>query len=255
MRTKNRTAGHRSSCRETPPNRGGKRTGRWTLVQLSGAAVGPDVVAPALEEVLAAIPADLDWAALSDRVVPVFPRVRQHPSGSPAPLQMVVPPGLSISFGVDLGPAFLAVTRDMLATWALTPADVLATALANLERRASSISPDDIVRESIDGTPVRLLQSGTGSGASFVLLPGELGRLFGSSQQLLIAPMRDLLIALPLDADRDMVAELFDLVASQDPNSIAPIAFLFRDGRVTLDALVPGLDPARLQPAQPGPFH
>ena len=42
---------------------------------------------------------------------------------------------------------------------------------------------------------------------------------------------------LPISADRALAARLFDDIAAQDPNCLAPTAFVVGDGRLTLEPL------------------
>lgn len=222
----------------------GQGAERWTVEHLASAPVGPDVVTPSLDEVLAAVealPPDLDWDALAGHVVPVLPRVRPHLSQAPEPLQIIVPPGVAIGFGIDLGAAFVAITRAMMEHWTLSEADLLGAALGNLKQRVASLSPRDVVRQAVDEVPVMALQSGTGCGSSLILLPEELGRLFGPEPKLVLTPMRDLLVALPIESDRLLAAELYELFASQDPNCLAPRAYLLIGGRLTIDAATPDM--------------
>ena len=88
--------------------------------------------------------------------------------------------------------------------------------------------------------PVRILQSGVGCASALVLVPDELERIFGSERQCLIAPMRDLLISMPADADRELVGWLNDEFASMDPNGLALDAFVLEDGTLRYEALVAG---------------
>ena len=205
-----------------------------------GPPIGPELVTASLDEVLEAmeaIPADLDWPTLADRIVPAFQRVRPYPPGHPEPLRILVPPGLSVGFAIDIGPAFLNVDTEMIERWSLTPAELLARAMDNLDRRMGGISPDDVVAASIDGQPIRVLQSSTGSASTYVLLPMSLGRIFGSEPHLVIAPMRNLLISLPIDADRELAAWLFDEFAARDPNCLAPAAFVIHESGLAAEPL------------------
>jgi hypothetical protein len=205
-----------------------------------GPAAGPGVVSASLEEVLAAmedVPEGLEWAELADQVVPIFQRVRPYPPGMPEQLRIVVPPGLSVGFGVDIGPAFLNVSPEMLEGWGRTADEVLSRALQNLEARMAAVSPDDLIDGSIGEVPVRALQSPTGSASTYVLRPVALGRIFGAHLQLLIAPMRNLLISMPAGADRAMAAWIFEEFAAQDPNCLAPAAFLVGDGVLAVEPL------------------
>jgi hypothetical protein len=49
--------------------------------------------------------------------------------------------------------------------------------------------------------------------------------------------MRNLLISLPISADREFAAWLFDEFAAQDPNCLAPTAFVVGEGQLALEPL------------------
>ncbi len=113
------------------------------------------------------------------------------------------------------------VGESLLASWSIGPADLVATALANLRARMQPLRPRDVVRQSLDGVPVRILQSGLGCASALVLVPDELRRIVGPDPQLLIAPMRDLVISMPPDTDRAFAAWINDEFAEMDPNGLA----------------------------------
>lgn len=150
---------------------------------------------------------------------------------------MLVPPGLSVGFAIDIGPAFINVDAAMVERWRLSAADLLARALDNLDRRMGGVMPGDLHDGSIDGLPVRLLQSSTGCASTYVLLPSSLRRILGPEAQLLIAPMRNLLISLPIDADREVAAWLFGEIAAQDPNCLAPAAIVLTGDHLSVEPL------------------
>ena len=141
-----------------------------------------------------------------------------------------LPPGIPTGFGIDIGPAFLVVGSSLLETWPIGPAELVATALDNLRARVRAVRPRDLVAQSIDAVPVRVLQTGVGCASALLLAPDELMRVFGPEPQCLIAPMRDLLVSLPPDADRAFVAWLNDEFSEMDPNGLALDAFVL-DGR------------------------
>ena len=155
----------------------------------------------------------------------------------PEQLRIVVPPGLSVGFGVDIGPAFITVSPEMAEAWGVRADDILARALANLEGRMAAVRSRDVYDGTIGDMPVRILQSPTGSASTYVLVPEALGRILGRHRQLVLAPMRNLLISLPITADRDFAAWLFDEIAAQDPNCLAPAAFVVGDGQLALEPL------------------
>ncbi len=236
---------HESSKSRTPGRRAGSDVppgDRWRVRAVSDAPVGPGVVTAPLGEVLAAItalPATLDWDSLGVDVLPVLPRVRLPIPGSPTPIQVMVPPGIPVRFGVDRGPMFLTVHQGLLDDWEMDAAQLLGAALHNLGRRTAHLTPRDVVSQRVDRVVVRALQSGESSGSALVLLPEVLARVFGPQPQLFVAPMRDLLMSLPLDVDRGLAYDLYEVFAIQDPNCLPPMAFPFANGRLSVEALAP----------------
>jgi hypothetical protein len=185
------------------------------------------------------LPPDLEWEVMAPNVIPILPRRRPMPPQAGDPFRVTLPPGIPTGFGIDIGPAFLVVGASLLETWPVGPAELVATALENLRARLRPVRPRDLVRQVIDGVPVRVLQSGLGCASAAVLVPDELVRILGGAPQTLIAPMRDLLIALPPDADRSFVAWLNDEFAEMDPNGLALDAFAFEDGSLRYEPLHP----------------
>jgi hypothetical protein len=226
----------RSSHRDTVTRRD---TG-WAVVDVRSAPLGPGVSCASVEEVLAALKGfdpDLGWDAVADNVIPLFQRVRPYPPEFPEAIRTIMPPGLSVSFGIDMGPAFTHVTADFMERWCITIGELTDRALANLDRRAAGAARTRLVTEPVDGVPLRSLQSGTGSASTFVLVPERLPAIFGREPQFFIAPMRDLLISLPPAVDRGFATWLLNEFAELDPNHLAPIGFAFRDGVVSVEPL------------------
>jgi hypothetical protein len=129
----------------------------------------------------------------------------------------------------------------LLTTWSVDPADIVATGLDNLRRRMRSIRPRDLHHDTLAGVPVRILQSGVGCASALVLVPDELERIFGPERHCLIAPMRDLLISMPADTDRELVGWLNEEFATMDPNGLALDAFVLEDGTLRYEALTANL--------------
>lgn len=205
--------------------------------------LGNGVVQASLEAVMLAVgglPPDLEWPELAPDVLPILPRRRPMPSGAGEPFRVTLPPGIPTGFGIDIGPAFLVVGTSLLGSWPIGPAELVATALDNLRRRMRPVGPREVARQVIDGVPVRALQSGTGCASTLVLVPDELRRILGPEPQLLVAPMRDLLLSMPLDVDRSFAAWLNDAFAGMDPNGLALDAFPVQDGAVRYEALRAG---------------
>jgi hypothetical protein len=215
------------------------RRGGWRF-QAFPAPGDPPPSAAAVEHVLEAIGQlgdDLPWSGAAERVVPLFQRVRPYPPGYPEPVRRMLPAGVSVTFGVDAGVAFIHVTSEWLERWKTTADAVEEQALANLRRRARELRPRAVVNDTIADLPVGVLQSGSGCASTLVLISDELPRLFGRTRALFIAPTRDLLIALPPDIDRAMAAWIHLEFASMDPNCLAPVGFRLADDRITVVAL------------------
>jgi hypothetical protein len=195
-------------------------------------SAGPEEIAAAM----AGLPDDLSWEWAAPRVLPVFQRVRPYPPGSPDPVVRVLPPGLPVSLGVDLGLVHATVSEAMVERWSLPVADITAQAMVNLHERAAGVAPEQIVWGDVGGVRTGLLQTGRSIGSSLVLAPLELARILGDAPRLLIAPMRDLLVALPPD-ELELAAWLFTEIATDDPNHLPARIFEFDGHAITLCAV------------------
>jgi hypothetical protein len=196
------------------------------------------VTGPTRAEVRAAIdmlPAELSWEAVATRLRPMFVRRRPMPPGADRPLTFRVPPGVNVCLGLDIGPAFLYVGSAMSAEWPVSADEALAQAMANL--RASIATERYIEMEfgTVADVPVWWYQSHGGLASGLLLLEDELRLRYGDEPRLLVAPMRNLLVAAPFDADRDLVAWLRDEIAFEDPNGLDLPIFALVDGRLTID--------------------
>ncbi len=152
------------------------------------------------------------WSEMAPRIVPVLKR-RRHPFPAEAtPLHINVPPGVWTGFGIDLGPAFSHVTRALVDGWGIDDATLLATALDNLAALARSETPV-IERLDLDGVDVMAIQ-GQGWGSSLILAPDLLRRILGPGPRVLLAPVRNTLLALPDDVDPDLTVDLWAAMAA-----------------------------------------
>jgi hypothetical protein len=191
----------------------------------------------AVMRAMGGLPPDLDWEVMAPNVIPILPRRRPMPPMAGDPFRVTLPPGIPTGFGIDIGPAFLVVGSSLLETWPIGPAELVATGLDNLRVRMAGIRPRDIVRQSVDSIPLRVLQSGLGCASALLLAPDELVRIFGPDPQCLIAPMRDLLVSMPPETDRAFVGWLNDEFSEMDPNGLAVDAFALEDGALRYEAL------------------
>jgi hypothetical protein len=239
-------------ARSQKPNRRKRRKrderthGGWEVesIHYSDQTLGPGVESASPAEVFSAIqqlPPHLDWAAVESRVVPLFERVRPYPPEMPERAQAIVAPGVTIGFGLDFGPGFVAITPEMVERWSMSLADLAAHAVARLHVLAGQVKPAQVHRAPVGDVQVSVLQTELGIGSVLVLAPTELARLFGQEPRLFIAPMRDLLIGLPADVDPDFAAWLYEEIANRDPNCLYPRAFAFDGRAVTVMPLGPPL--------------
>jgi hypothetical protein len=176
---------------------------------------------------------DLDrpWTKARDDVRPMLPRVRPYPFPI-EPVRVMLPPGILVGFGIDIGPALTMVDADQLRRWHVDAETVADRALANTRDLALRCDPNLVVRESVDGVPLEALQTRAGIGASLLLVPETLERFFGPGPLLLLAPLRDLLIALPASVDHEFAGWIAEEWESLDPNHLHLGGWLFESGAV-----------------------
>lgn len=174
---------------------------------------------------------DLDrpWSKAGADVRPMLPRIRPYPFPV-EPVRTMLPPGILVGFGVDIGPALTMIDAGQLERWGVDVDAVAERALDNVRAIAASCDPGRVVRQAVADVPVMALQTGEGIAASMLLVPETLPRLFGPGPMLLLAPMRDLLIALPASVDRDFAAWLADEWEALDPNHLHLGGWLYEAG-------------------------
>jgi hypothetical protein len=146
-----------------------------------------------------------------------------------------MPPGVEVALGVDIGPAFMYVGAGMLESWSVTFDDAFDRAMENLRSSVAAEKYVEMEYESIDGVPFWWYQSNGGLASGLLLLEEELATRYGSDPRLLIAPMRNLLLAAPFDADRSLVTWLRDEISYEDPNGLDLPIFALLDGRLSID--------------------
>jgi len=201
----------------------------------AGPPLGPGMVTASQEEVLAALgrfDPNLSWTAAASIVIPMLPRARAYPVAVDDRLTVQLPPGLDVGFGLDIGPAVAFVGERNLAAWGVDRAELVSIALDNVRRLIQDMRPSQVVHSVVDEVPVRIVQTGQGIASTLVLAPDVLPRLLGDGPHLLAAPMRDILIALPSDADPEFAAWLSGELAGLDPNGLHLGLFRHAGGRV-----------------------
>jgi len=199
---------------------------------------GNGIVGPSREQVRSAMESlspDLAWEELAEGLRPVFVRRRPLPAGVEKPLTLRRPPGIDVALGVDIGPAFMYVGKGMLDSWSVTLDAAFERAMDNLRNSLAAERYLEMEYESIDGVPFWWYQSTGGLASGLLLLDDELATRYGPEPRLLIAPMRNLLLAAPFDADRSLVSWLRDEISHDDPNGLSLPIFALIDGRLTID--------------------
>lgn len=199
---------------------------------------GNGIVGPSREQVRSAVDAlspDFSWDELADGLRPVFIRRRPLPPGVERPLTTRRPPGVDVALGVDIGPAFMYVGRGMVDSWSVTFDEAFERAMDNLRASVASERYVEMEYETLDGVPFWWYQSTGGLASCLLLLEEDLARRYGPEPRLLIAPMRNLLLAAPFDADRSLVGWLRDEISQDDPNGLDLPIFALIDGRLSID--------------------
>ncbi len=199
---------------------------------------GNGIIGPSREQVRSAVdalPPDLSWDELADGLRPVFIRRRPLPPGVERPLTTRRPPGVDVALGVDIGPAFMYVGRGMVDSWSVTFDEAFERAMDNLRASVAAERYVEMEYETLDGVPFWWYQSMGGLASGLLLLEQDLAVRYGPEPRLLIAPMRNLLLAAPFDADRSLVGWLRDEISQDDPNGLDLPIFALIDGRLSID--------------------
>jgi hypothetical protein len=203
----------------------------------------PSILSPSRGVVRAAIdalPEELSWDLASTQVRPVFVRRRPMPPGADRPVTFRVPLGVNVALGLDIGPAFLYVGQSMLASWPVTGDEALGRAMSNLRASVTDERYVEMEYGTVADIPIWWYQSHGGLASGLLLLEDELNARYGDEPRLLVAPMRNLLLAAPFDADREVLALLRDEIAYEDPNGLDLPIFALVDGHLSIDRRDPG---------------
>jgi len=197
------------------------RTGRMSFQALGG-TMTPDDIGRVMSAVGRFDPGAA-WPEVAPLIVPVLKRLHHPYPPEASPIHINVPPGISTGFGIDLGPAFTHVTPALAAGWGVEPATLLGTSLENL-RRVIVDEPPFIQPMNRDGMEIIGI-SGPGWGSSLLLLPEALAPILGTTPRLLLAPIRNTMLALPDDADLETVLTVWAILAdgARDELDVAPM--------------------------------
>lgn len=157
------------------------------------------------------------------------------PPGSERPITFHVPPGLTVALGVDIGPAFLYVGHGMISEWPVGADEAFEQSMANLRASVAAEKFVEMEYGTVADVPIWWYQSHGGLASALLLLQDELVRRYGDEPRLLVAPMRNLLLAAPFDADHELLAWIRDEIASEDPNGLDLPIFALAHGQLSFD--------------------
>ncbi len=208
----------------------------WQAYPLGG-PVDPLVVRRTIDA-FSAIDLAAPWSDLSPMVLPLLKRVRHPFPATMAPIHLRVPPGVWAGFGIDVGPAWAHVSRELIDGWGVDQATLLGTALANLRRRAME-EPPQVERATFGDVRATVIQA-QGWGSALILAPDRLAEILGARPRILLTPVRNALIALPEEVDVDLAVAIWEAFADEsgDELDVDPLRWTgssvvqFDEGRV-----------------------
>jgi hypothetical protein len=199
----------------------GRKHGDWEILPLGG-PMDPALQRRAIDAFAGFDPSG-PWPDVAPLIMPLLKRVRHPFPAQAAPLHLRVPPGVWTGFGVDVGPMWAHVSRELQARWGVDDATLLGTALENLRRRAVE-DPPIVETTSWRGTETIAVQA-QGWGSALILAPDRLGPYLGDEPRTLLTPVRNTLLCLPDEVELEMVVSLWQVFAegSNDELDIDPL--------------------------------
>jgi len=106
----------------------------------------------------AAMPKPVPWDWAVPRLMPLLAGPYLDPPGESL-VRAVLPPGVTVTFGIDLGRGVLPFVDSPVAErWECSPFQICAAAVENLERRAAQLETSAVVSGTLSGHIVGVLQ-------------------------------------------------------------------------------------------------
>ena len=202
------------------------------------------VITPSTRDIaraMDAIPADMAWEWSQPRLVPVLERPGSDPMPDNPHIKAIADCGIGYGFGLEIGPMFARVTRQMANRWERSDDTIRDVALANLRRRLAVDDPGFEVPERADeALVVRALRTPEGFATSVLLVPDALKRIFGHADQIFTAPARPMLLGFAGDTPPEVVEVMTAEAERLDPHPLRLHPFRLTDGRLTWDGRVRG---------------
>jgi hypothetical protein len=220
-----------------------KQRSKRRVLPRSGNAQSPFTTATSddIRRALERVDLDVGWDQLAPSILPLLARRTPSPIRAGAPVQAILGPGIVVGFGIDFGPAFATVTRELAERWGIADGDIVAKALANVRGLAAELPTRAVKRVDLDdGVVVRILQSGAGWASGLLIVPDLLPRFFGSGPHLVGAPCRDVVMAFAEDTSLDLVFDLVESLAWADPVGLIPTCYRHAGGALEPITAPPG---------------
>lgn len=197
-----------------------------------------------VDEVLTAMEV-LDMEAPWERVAPtirhMLPRRRPLPPMDGRLPVRTFQAGLSAGLGRNIGPANMFVTDTLLDYWGVTEEQCFGQAEANLREQCAGRKQFPMLTISPGGVPLSVFQSREGWASALLLFPDLLERVMGGRPAVILAPMRDALMQLPLDVSPLFTEWILEEFASEDMNALDIPPLTWVDGRLGLAGSTLGL--------------
>lgn len=170
------------------------------------------------------------WSVVAPGLRLVLPRRRAMPPGTGTLPVRRYAAGIEAGLGLDIGPAMLFVGHEQLRGWEVSEDAAFERAEANVDERVRARRHWTLISEPIGDVPTIAFQSREGWASSLVLMPEVLCRVLGERSGRILAPMRDLLMWMPLDTEIDFARWVLDEMAEVDPNALAVPVLTLVDG-------------------------
>jgi hypothetical protein len=207
---------------------------------------GPGIATPSegeIRQAIASIPDSPDWSWARPRLAPVFQRPASGGVTGDPLLLSVSEMGVAFGFAIEVGPLFMPVTTSLAERWEASLQQIEAAAFDHLHAVVASIRPNVVQRAVHHGHLIRALPE-PGGWASSVILAGvdEVTRIFGSHDQILAAPSRNILLSFSASTPSDTVVDVTLGIEEMDLHPLNLDPFVLEDGRLSWTGILDDAD-------------
>jgi len=117
----------------------------------------------AAAKALPRMPKPVRWEWAKPRLVPLLAGPVIDPEGESL-VRVVMDPGITVVFGIDLGAALRLVDEAVASRWESSAEQIRELATSNLERWAAKLEPRIVRTATMSGHQIRLIQDRPGAG-------------------------------------------------------------------------------------------